>query len=74
MPLAAYAQWHGDVLELRVALGHARTLRAPLLRARLRRSVASDAQARALGEQAAQALRDAGAEAYLAAAAIAAAP
>jgi len=68
MPLAAHAQWHGDTLELRVALGHAQTPAAPLLHARAGGAVATDAQARALGDDAAQALRDAGAADYLGAA------
>jgi len=68
MPLAAHAQWHGDTLELRVALGHAQTPAAPLLHARAGAAVATDAQARALGDDAAQALRDAGAADYLGAA------
>jgi hydroxymethylbilane synthase len=68
MPLAAHAQWQGDTLSLRVVLGHAQTPLAPLLRASEAASVQTDVQARALGERAAQALRDAGASAYLGAA------
>ena len=68
MPLAAFAQWQGDVLELNVALGHALTPLAPLLRARAQAAVADDAGACALGESAAQALRDGGGAEYLAAA------
>ena len=68
MPLAAHAQWHGETLSLRVVLGHAQTPLAPLLRANESASVQTDAQARALGERAAQALRDVGAAAYLGAA------
>ena len=69
MPLAAYAHWQGDVLALNVALGHALTPLAPLLRAEVQASVADDAAAMALGDRAAQALRDRGGAAYLAAAA-----
>jgi hydroxymethylbilane synthase len=68
MPLAAYAQWHGDALELNAALGHALTPLAPLLRARVQALVVDEAAARALGDAAAQALRDGGGSAYLAAA------
>ena len=69
MPLAAYAHWQGEVLELNVALGHALTPLAPLLRAVVQASVADDRAAMALGDRAAQALRDMGGGAYLAAAA-----
>ena len=69
MPLAAHAQWQGATLSLRVVLGHAQTPLAPLLRAHASGAVQTDAQARALGERAAQLLRDAGAAEYLGAAA-----
>lgn len=72
IPLAAHAVWHGDELELRVALGNAGHPPAPLLRARARAEVRSDAAANALGEGCARALVDAGAQAYLAASASAA--
>ena len=68
MPLAAYAHWAGELLKLDVALGHALTPLAPLLRARAQAAVTDDTGARALGERAAQALRDAGGAEYLAAA------
>ena len=68
MPLAAHAVWHGETLTLRVALGHAQTPQAPLLRAQVSGPAHTDAQARALGTHAAQTLREAGAEAYLGAA------
>jgi hydroxymethylbilane synthase len=68
MPLAAHAQWRGDLLELRAVLGHAQQPLAPLLRVSDAAKVRDDAQARALGERAGQLLRDAGADAYLAAA------
>ena len=68
MPLAAHGHWQGDVLELKVAIGHATSHGAPLLRAGGRAAITTVDQARALGEQAAEALREAGAEAYLAAA------
>jgi hydroxymethylbilane synthase len=65
MPLAAHATWQGESLTLQVALGHAQAPRTPLLRAQASAVVLSDAQARALGERAAQQLRDAGAASYL---------
>lgn len=65
MPLAAHAQWVGEQLHLAVALGHADAPERPLLKAQLTAAVASEAQARALGQQAAQALRDLGAADYL---------
>jgi hydroxymethylbilane synthase len=68
MPLAAHAIWHGETLSLRVALGHAQTPLAPLLRAQVSGPAHDAAQACALGEHAAQTLREAGAEAYLGAA------
>ena len=68
MPLAAHGVWHGETLSLRVALGHAQTPAAPLLRAQASAAVYTDDQARALGEHAAQVLRDAGAAGYLGAA------
>jgi hydroxymethylbilane synthase len=69
MPLAAHAIWQGDQLCIDVALGHAQELARPLLRTQLSARVASDAEATALGEQAAARLRAEGAEAYLGAAA-----
>ena len=66
VPLAAHARWQGDRLELKVALGHATTPLSPLLRASVDGAVASEADARALGERAAEALRVAGAAEYLA--------
>jgi hydroxymethylbilane synthase len=68
MPLAAHAVWQGKHLALRVVLGHAQTLTAPLLHATLSAEVGDAAAARALGETAARALADQGAAAYLAAA------
>jgi len=68
MPLAAHARWDGDSLWLRAAVGHPERHDAPLLRAEVRGPVADPAAARELGERAAQALRDAGAGGYLAAA------
>jgi hydroxymethylbilane synthase len=65
MPLAAHATWNGDTLSLRVALGHALTPSSTLLRATQQAVVLTDEQARALGEAAAQSLRDTGASAYL---------
>jgi hydroxymethylbilane synthase len=68
MPLAAHAQWQGEMLSLRVVLGHAHTPLAPLLHAAERGAVRTEAQARELGERAARTLRHAGADDYLAAA------
>lgn len=65
MPLAAHATWEGDTLRLRAALGHPERHDAPLLRSEVRGAVADAAAARALGESAAQALRDLGAAGYL---------
>jgi hydroxymethylbilane synthase len=66
VPLAAHAQWAGERLQLRAALGHAAQAAAPLLRADVGAAVTDVAAARALGEQVAQALREQGAAAYLA--------
>ena len=68
MPLAAHATWQGDDLVLDAALGDAAEVRRGLLRAQVRGRPADEAQARALGESAAQRLRAAGADGYLAAA------
>jgi hydroxymethylbilane synthase len=68
VPLAAHASWDaqaGDTLSLRVALGHTHDASAPLLRASVSALVLDEAQARALGLQAAQCLREQGAEDYL---------
>jgi hydroxymethylbilane synthase len=67
MPLAAHAVWQGDKLNLRAAVGHPENADAPLLRAVVNAAVHDEAEARTLGEQAAAALRDAGAAAYLSA-------
>ncbi|MDY0747194.1 hydroxymethylbilane synthase [Paucibacter sp. R3-3] len=66
MPLAAHAVWAGDELRIDVALGHPEETGRTLLKAQLGAFVRSDAEARELGERAAQALREQGAEAYLA--------
>ena len=66
MPLAAHARWDGDQLWLRVALGHPEQTASPLLRHEVRAPVTSEAEARALGESAADSLRAAGATTYLA--------
>ncbi|MEO8279821.1 MAG: hydroxymethylbilane synthase [Ideonella sp.] len=66
MPLAAHATWNGDILELRVALGHPLQTETPLLRHRCQAAVDGPDAARALGERAAAALQDAGASRYLA--------
>jgi hydroxymethylbilane synthase len=65
MPLAAFAVWSGDQLDLSAALGHAERTEAPLLRTSVRAAVDSVAAARALGERAAAALREQGAGDYL---------
>ena len=65
MPLAAHATFNGDSLTLRVALGHALTPASTLLRTMRQGVVQTEAEARALGEAAAQSLRDNGAAAYL---------
>jgi hydroxymethylbilane synthase len=68
MPLAAHATWTGHELDVQAALGHAERTDAPLLRAACRAVVHDEREARALGEQAAALLRDAGAASYLASA------
>jgi hydroxymethylbilane synthase len=65
MPLAAHAVWHGDTLHLDAALGDSIELTRPLLRTRVSGQPADEQAARTLGEQAALALREAGAGAYL---------
>jgi hydroxymethylbilane synthase len=67
VPLAAHAWWDGSTLRLAAALGHAADSRRPLLRARTEGAAADHAAARALGELAAQRLRELGAADYLAA-------
>ncbi|MDN3923134.1 hydroxymethylbilane synthase [Roseateles violae] len=66
MPLAAHARWDGGSLQLAVALGHPEQTERALLKAQLAAPVRSEAEARALGARAAQALREQGAAAYLA--------
>src|SRR5450755_1913383 len=68
MPLAAHAEWQGAALVLSAAVGHPERDDAPLLRTRIESAVDSEAQARAIGENAARALIEHGAAAYLAAA------
>ena len=65
MPLAAHAEWVGEQLQLTVALGHAEEPGRALLKASISAVVQTDVQALALGGQAAQALRDLGAQGYL---------
>ena len=66
MPLAAHAHWVGGSLHLAVALGHPEQPARKLLKASLSTAaVKTEAQARAFGEQAAQALRELGAADYL---------
>ena len=66
VPLAAHAVWQGDTLCLSAALGHPERTELPLLRAELRAVARDEAQARAMGEQVAEMLREAGAADYLA--------
>jgi len=68
MPLAAYARFDGARLHLHAALGDPR-LEGPLLRTAQAADVHDLAASRALGEQAAAALRSQGAQPYLDAAA-----
>lgn len=66
MPLAAHAVWQAaGVLKLTTALGHPVETDRPLLRAAAASTVTDLASAEALGQQAAQALRDRGAAGYL---------
>jgi len=65
VPLAAHATFDGDTLNLHAALGHAQAPQSPLLRASQQGVVRTGDEARALGNAAAQSLRDAGAAAYL---------
>jgi hydroxymethylbilane synthase len=66
MPLAVHGSWRADRLWLRVVLGHPTQPLATLLRTEVEEAVQTDAQARALGERAAQVLRSHGAGGYLA--------
>ncbi|MCA0239920.1 MAG: hydroxymethylbilane synthase [Proteobacteria bacterium] len=68
MPLAAHAVWVDGQLRITAALGHGSEPAQPLLRARRQAAVADEAQATALGEQAAADLQAAGAGRYLPAA------
>jgi hydroxymethylbilane synthase len=65
MPLAAHATWHGETLCVDAALGDEHAPAAPLLRARVEAAAVDDATARALGDRAAAALREQGADARL---------
>ena len=66
MPLAAHAVWReGGQLQIAVALGHPEQTQQPLLKAECSAAVGTEAEARALGRQAALALRELGAQAYL---------
>ena len=68
MPLAAHAEWQGQFLQLDAALGDAVQPQRTLLRTRVTARVADEAGARALGAEAAEHLRAAGAAGYLSAA------
>ena len=65
MPLAAHAVWHDGTLQLDAALGDSVELTRPLISTQVRGTPSNEATARALGEQAAQQLRAAGAGNYL---------
>jgi len=65
LPLAAHARWQGGTLCLDAALGHAEAHTSPLLRSSVAADVGDVAAARALGQQAAERLRDLGAGSYL---------
>ncbi len=65
MPLAAHATWQGGTLVLDAALGDGEQPTRPLLHTRQQAPVADEAQAVALGRQAAAALQQAGAAGYL---------
>ena len=66
VPLAAHAVWDGPTLRLSAALGDASRPTRALLRAEVSGQPADEAQASALGEQAARLLHGAGAADYLA--------
>ena len=68
MPLAAYAMWEADGLELRAVVGHPERHEAPLVRAHGRSRVVDEAAAEALGHDVAGQLLAAGAGGYLGAA------
>jgi hydroxymethylbilane synthase len=68
MPLAAHAVWHGDTLQVAVALGDPEATDRPLLRANVEGPAPDDAAAVALGQAAAARLRALGADTYLPAA------
>ena len=61
-PLAAFAIWEGDSLLLRASLGHPTATDAALLRAEARDRIATAEDAEALGQRAAGALRQQGAD------------
>jgi hydroxymethylbilane synthase len=65
MPLAAHATWSDGTLTLVAALGDGEQPTRPLLRTQASGQPVDEASARALGEQAAAALRAAGAAGYL---------
>ena len=67
VPLAAHAVWSGSTLELRAVLGNAQQPAQPLLRATMASAVADDRGALELGAAIAAALREQGAQSYLAA-------
>jgi hydroxymethylbilane synthase len=67
VPLAAHAVWSGQTLSLTAALGDAKVLTRPLLRVTVSGRPADVTGAEAMGVEAAQGLRDAGAASYLSA-------
>jgi hydroxymethylbilane synthase len=65
MPLAAHATWHGETLRVDAILGHPEQTALPLLRASASGVSPGDAEADAIGRQAATLLRERGAADYL---------
>ncbi|MDC8784374.1 hydroxymethylbilane synthase [Roseateles koreensis] len=65
VPLAAHGRWVDGALLMTTALGHAEQTERPLLRTLHQEPVQTEAQAEALGQRAAQALREQGAADYL---------
>ncbi len=66
MPLAAFASWNGEQLQMRAALGHPTDAQAGLIRAERTAPVADTAAAEALGLAVAAQLRAQGGDAILA--------
>lgn len=66
MPLAAHATWANGQLAMQAAIGHPERPASPLLQVAVQGAAADAATATALGEAAAERLREAGAAQYLA--------